>query len=186
MDVNQINKPELDLSGLIGKLKNEDTRNQRMTNTFQWIMFIMAPLYFIIFIVNSFTSQPWHENVGFLFFSVAFLLFAFIFRKYYLEYSQIDYGLPMVEMLEKAVKRYEFWQRKTGLVIGPVILVDFGVSFSTIGHFLEVEPLTRILIIQAVYLPTMFTAIMVGYFIWRHRQKPIRDKARELLKEIRA
>lgn len=188
MEMNPINRPNLDFSGLVDSLKNEDLRNLRLTNRFQWMMFVLSPLYFILFVVGLLTDEPFYKHFGMIFFAIAFLVFAFIFRKYNKEYRSVDYGLPTVEMLEKAVKRYNFWQRKTILAVLPVVLVDIGMCFSNFDPFFgqEAEFLTRVLHIQAFFIPLMTVSFTIGYFIWRHRQKPIRDKAKELLQEIRA
>ena len=186
MKTNNLNQQVLELSGLIAGLKDEDTRNSKLTKRFQVIMLVFAPLYLTLFVVNIFSDLPWQQNLGMFFFAFSFLIFALIFRKFNREYSSVDYGIPTVEMLSEAVKRYQFWQRKTKFSILPVVLVDLGLCFSSYNHLLTfgVDPLTRILIIQAIYIPVMSISITIGYFIWRYRQKPIRDSAMALLKEI--
>jgi hypothetical protein len=186
MNIETTNQKQVDLSSLIERLQAEDNRNIALTNRFQWIMFILAPLYFAIFVVDSIVNLQWQQNVGMLFFAIAFFAFAFIFRRYNREYRSVDYGLPTVEMLTKAVKRYQFWQRKTGLSLLPVVLVDIGISLSSYNHLLsfDADPVVRILIIQAVYIPLMTASMTVGYLIYRRKQKPIRDRALELLKDI--
>jgi len=169
---------------LIGGLKHEDARNLRISKIFQGLMAVMTPLYFIFFLIILISDGQPLKSLGFLFFSLGFLTFAIIFRKLYKEYKSIDYGVPTIEMLSKAAKRYEFWQRKTRLVLIPAILVSIGVGFSLQDALPFPDIKQRFLVIVIGYMITLFFAFMVGYWKWRVRQKPLRDKALALLKEI--
>lgn len=171
---------------LIGGLKHEDARNLRISKIFQGVMAVMTPLYFIFFLIIFLEEEKLLKSLGFLFFSLGFLVFALIFRKLYKEYKSIDYGVPTIEMLSKAAQRYKFWQRKTRLVLIPAILVSIGVGFSLQDAIPLPDIRQRFLVIVTGYAITLFIAFMVGYWKWRVRQKPLRDKALALLKEFEA
>jgi hypothetical protein len=184
METNQYNNQEIDLGRLVKGLQHEDTRNLGMTLRFKWIMYIMAPVYFLIFagrlVFEPYTIDQW----GFLFFSLGFLGFALLFRSLHQEYKSVDYGVSTVEMLTKAANRYRMWQRKTYLTIIPVIMVCFATSFSMEHLIPNPDQTTRLLIVFFGYLAILCCAFFIGYLIWRKRQKPLRDKALALLAEI--
>lgn len=184
MNTNNLNQFDLDLSGLISRLKGEDNRNSRLTNWFQWIMFILALLYFAIFVID-FSEEGWQQSNGKLLFAIAFLGFAFSFRMSNRQLRSVDYGIPTVEMLTKAVKRYQFWNLKVLLLL-LIVLFNIVVSLLSYNHLLPFssDTVARILITSAVFIPLIAGSVTIGYFIWRHRQKPIRDGALALLKEI--
>lgn len=178
------NNPNIDLEKLVYGVKQEDARNLQMTRNFMWIMWIMAPLYLIFAISRFYFEEPSPAHIGFVFFSLGFFAFGFLFRTLKKDYQSVDYGLSTVEMLHKAVKRYKFWQIKTYLTIIPVILICFAASFS-MEHMLPwPDQIKRMTIAFFGYLLVLCVAFFVGYLIWRVRQKPLRDKALALLKEI--
>ena len=185
MKIENLNQHDLDLSGLISRLKGEDNRNSRLTNWFQWIMFILALLYFAIFVID-FSEEGWQESRGMLFFAMSFFGFAISFRMSNRQLRSVDYGIPTVEMLTKTVKRYQFWQRKSVLSLLLVVLVNIGISLLSYFHLLPFssDAVARILITSAVFIPLIAGSVTIGYFIWSYRQKPIRDKALALLNEI--
>ncbi|HLN74709.1 MAG: hypothetical protein ACM3O8_11160 [Methylococcaceae bacterium] len=184
METIQQNNPDLNLEKLVSGLQHEDARNLRLTSNFMWIMWIMAPLY-LIFAIVGFTGEEFStQHIGFIFFSLGFLVFGFLFWTLRMEYKSVDYGIPTIEMLQKAVKRYKFWQAKTYLTIIPVILVCFATSFS-IEHLLPYpDQIKRMVIVFVIYLLVLCVAFFIGYLVWRTRQKPLRDKALAMLAEI--
>ena len=74
------NHQELDLEQLVKGLKREDTRYLALTNSFKWIMWVLAPLYFLLFLIGVIADRPEIDKVGFLFFSLGFLSFALLFN----------------------------------------------------------------------------------------------------------
>jgi hypothetical protein len=184
METNQNNNQELDIEQLVRGLEQEDTRNLGMTLRFKWIMFIMAPFYFLIF-TGRIILEPYKlDQLGFLFFSLGFVGFALLFRSLHQEYKSVDYGISTVEMLTKAANRYRLWQRKTYLTIVPVILICFATSFSLEHLIPNPDQTTRLLIVFFGYLVTLCLAFFIGYIVWSKRQKPLRDKALALLAEM--
>ena len=184
METNQNNNQELDIEQLVRSLEHEDTRNLGMTYRFKWIMFIMAPFYFLIF-TGRIILEPYKlDQLGFLFFSLGFVGFALLFRSLHQEYKSVDYGTSTVEMLTKAVARYCFWQSKIYKSIFPAIIACLAISLSCEHLIPHPDQTTRLLIVFFGYLAILCCSFFVGYLIWRKRQKPLRDKALALLAEI--
>jgi len=184
METMQNSKREFDLEQLVKGLKKEDTRYLELTNLFKWIMCIFAPFYFLLFLLGLIFDDIEIGKIGFLFFSLGFLSFALLFRGLHHEYKSIDYGVSTLEMLRKAAKRYELWQLKTYLTIIPVLLIAIGFSFSAEKGFPFPDQNVRILVAFCSILVITCCSFFIGYLIWRIRQKPLRDKALSLLREI--
>ena len=180
----QQNNQELDLQQLVSGLKSEDSRYLGMTNSFKWIMWVLSPLYFLIFLVGVFVDRPEIDKIGFLFFSLGFFLFALVFKSLHAEYKAVDYGISTMEMLRKAARRYALWQSKTYLTIIPVLLCAIGFSFTAQRGFPYESQSLRILVAFGSILLILSCSALVGYFIWRKRQKPLRDKALAILEEM--
>lgn len=180
----QNNIQEFDLEQLVGGLRNEDSRYLRLTNSFKWFMLVLSPLYFLIFLIGIIADGLGIDKIGLLFFSLGFLSFSLLFKSLHKEYKAIDYGVSTLEMLRKAVGRYALWQTKTYLTIIPVLLCAIGFSFSGQKGFPFDSLSTRILAAFGSILIVLSCSALVGYFIWRKRQKPLRDKALAIIKEM--
>ncbi len=184
MKPEQLYKQEFDLEQLVRGLKKEDTRHLGLTKMFEWIMWLFAPFYFLIFVLGMIIDHPEIDKVGFLFFSLGFLAFALFFNSLHKEYKSVYYGVSTMEMLRKAADRYALWQTKTYLTIIPVLLIALGFSFVAQKFFPFANQAVRILVGFGSILLVTFCSGLVGYFIWRKRQKPLRDKALALLREM--
>lgn len=184
MKANQYNNQELDLAELVKGLKREDSRYLALTNSSKWIMWILTPLYFLIFLVGVIADRPEIDKIGFLFFSLSFLSFALLFNSLHKEYKCVDYGVSTLEMLRKAVSRYSLWQPKTYLTIIPMLFCALGFSFTAQRGFPFAGQEMRILVAFGSIFLILCCSALVGYFIWRKRQKPLRDKALIILKEM--
>jgi hypothetical protein len=184
MKTEQIYKLEFDLEQFVKGLKKEDSRYLGLTKSFKMIMWVLAPLYFLIFVLGMIIDHPEIDKFGFLFFSLGFLAFALLFNSLYNEYKSIDYGVSTIEMLRNVVNRYALWQTKTYLTIIPSLLCAIGFSFSAQKGFPFEDQTMRILVGFGSILFILICSGFVGYLIWRKRQKPLRDKALELIREM--
>jgi hypothetical protein len=176
--------PFSDIDRLIDGLQKEDNRNIKIVRNFQWVMWVLVPIYIAIFFIDSDEGFVWFGRIGGLCYALAFASFALVFRKLYNEYKSVDYGVSTVEMLTQAVKRYNLFQRKLVLVIAPVLLVDAGMVLVSYHHTDATSVLNLILWVQALLIPSFAIGLTIGILIWRKRQKPLRDAALAMLKEI--
>ncbi len=62
--------------------------------------------------------------------------------------------------------------------------MDIGLTFTFYDRPLGSSPLIRFLIVQAFYIPIMLTSLIIGIRIWKKKQKPLREEALKLLKEL--
>jgi len=180
----QYNSQQFDLENLVRGLQREDSRYLALTNSFKWIMWVLSPLYFLLFLAGVIVDRPEIDKIGFLFFSLAFLTFALLFNSLHKEYKAVDYGVSTLEMLRKAVGRYALWHPKTYLTIIPMLFSALGFSFTAQRGFPFASQEMRILVAFGSILLFLCCGALVGYFIWRKHQKPLRDKALTILKEM--
>lgn len=175
----------IELNILMGKLQAEDARNLRIFNSFRYLFPVLMVLYGLLFIVNPTSEFDWLDRLSGLCYVLAFGVFAWLFRKYYHEYRSIDYALPVAEMLRKAADRYSLWQRKTLILIVPLLLIDAGISISSSRHQDYMSPVKWALIVQLTYVPLLCISFLIGVWIWYRRQKPLRERALSLLAELK-
>lgn len=184
MKPNNQHTQEINLEKLVLGLKNEDSNNLKITTGFMWAMWLLAPLYFLFFIIEMITEMPTFDNLGFLFFSLGSFAFGFLFRSLKNDYQSVDYGISTVEMLRKAASRYKFWQFKTYLTIIPVLLICLATSFSLQDKIPNPNLWIRLTIVFFGYLVILCISMFIGYQIWRKKQKPLRENALALLAEM--
>lgn len=182
---NQLNN-FVNMDTLVINLKNEDSRNLRLMKNFKWIYFVMIIVYTLLLVVNPDPELDIYHRISGLCYVVSFVFFWLIFRKYHKEYSEIDYSLPLFDMLTKAAERYKMGYKNFLLVIPPILLIDVGLTISFTDHLGSTEFINKILFIQAIYIPVICISGFIGYMIWKKRQKPLRDGALQLLKELKS
>lgn len=182
-------KQELSVNNMVefvGKLKSEDKRNLVMSRKFQWGMWALSAFYTVFFIIIPFRENTIYEHIGWLLYMLTFLSFGFIFNYLKREYQRVDYGLPTLEMLREAAKRYKLFQRKTILSTIPVLLIDAGMVLLTFNPDEPGNLWRTILITQAMIIPAIGIGLFIGTRIWRKRQKPLRDAALKMIDELEA
>ncbi len=184
MEANQNNKTNFDLDQLVKGLEKEDSRNLKMTSNFTILMWVLAPFYFVLAIFGIIIDNPLIDQIGFIFFSLGFLAFGFLFKSFQFDYKSVDYGIPTIEMLRNAAKRYKLWQLKTYLIIIPVSLISVAASLTIQKGIPHPDLTMRLLIVFSGYILLNIVGFFIGYLIWRKRQKPLRDKALQLLTDI--
>lgn len=183
MKTNHNNNRFHDFDTFVGGLKKEDSRNLKITKIFQPIMLTLAVLYALVFQFD--TEGGWEQRVGGICYAIGFVLFALIFRKFYKEYRDVDYGVPVVEMLTSAIKRYKMFQRKMLLIIVPVLFIDLGMILITVRSY-DGDFSAAFWTTQKLFIPALLLGLVIGLIIAHKRQKPLRDAALMLLKEIQS
>jgi len=169
---------------LVSKLKLQDEKYMKLSRNMQWMFWILTPLYFGLFIINPDSELQLITRLGGLCYVLAFITFALYFRSYYKDYKSVNYGLPTIEMLKKAAYRYKLFHKRTLILPIPLLLIDVGVSMFFFARFESFEPIVRILIVQMFYLPIMIVSFLIGLLIWHKKQKPLRNRALEMIEEI--
>ncbi len=166
------------------KLKKEDDYNLNISKSFFWIYVGFIGLYFIMMIVNLFFDRGLIRMLSQVFFILSFMAFVLIFRYNLKIYKKIDYSLPLAEMLNAVVKRYQLRLGYLLILLIPIALMDAGLTLTFYEDLGSMSPLNRVLIVQAFYIPIMGISALIGILIWRHKQKPLRDRALKLIEEL--
>jgi len=182
----ELQKSQLNLSELTSRLRKEDNRNINMTKRLKIFYFAFGALYALVFILHYVFDEnnAWNDSLSGFFYVLAWIIFAFLFRKANKEYSQIDYSLPTVMMLNKAAKRYRLFQPRIIFAFGAALLIDIASSLNKIEIPLTEEALNDTLTFQVIFFSAILVGTIAGTIIWYKRQKPIRDNALALIKEL--
>lgn len=177
------NKKFDSIDSLVVNLKKEDLKNLNLMKIFKWIYLVMIIAYTLLMVVNPDSDLKLHNRISGICYVVAFGIFMLIFRKYHKEYSEIDYTVPVVEMLSKATKRYKFRWKSIVITLPSLILIDIGVVLSSYFDTPEID-WYRVFYFQLFYFTLMFISGFIGYLIWKKKQKPLYEGAMQLLKEL--
>jgi hypothetical protein len=173
-----------DIDVLVFGLEKEDDLNLKMTRNFRWFLVVMAVLYTLLMVVNPDPELKMHHRISGLCYVAAFALFTVVFAKFNNDFRNVDYSLTSVEMLQQAAKRYKFLSWRYIWMLPSLLLIDAGISVTYFHRWISIEPLNRVLLVQAVFIPLMAISAFIGYLIWRKRQKPLHDSALTLLQEL--
>lgn len=177
MNSNNQNASGRNLSSLVDRLKSEDSRYATLSRVIQVVYWIFIPLYMFLGIRHYLGSGEVSQLIGSACMVVAFLIFALFFGKYYKEYKYVDYSLPTLTMLKKAVYRYQPFQGRMIWGAAAIVLMNVGLTMRQNDVELRIG-------IQLVFWSTVILALMVGLFIWFIKYKPLRDDALRLIAEI--
>ena len=165
------------LPELIGKLKDKDKSYSNLSKRMQIMYWILIPIYFILIIVHIIDGSGIKDIIGSFFFLLAMLNFAILFKYYHKEYNTVDYSLPTLIMLKKAVARYQPFQLKTIWALLGIVFIDIGLVLNSSLDF-------QVLWIQLIFLGTVLFSMGIGLIIWWINYKPLRDAALQLIKEL--
>lgn len=181
METNHINQSPIDLETLIKRLQTEDARNLKAINNMQKLLEAAAAIYILLSVFFLFLKVPWNKSLGAFIIILVFIGYKLRYRYYRRKMEPIDYGIPTIEMLEKAAHRYrlKIFRGNAFLEITLLLLIDFGICLMSYG-----DPIFSILFFQGFFVFVIAISSLIGYLIWKKRQKPLRDHAMALLKEF--
>ncbi len=172
------NKGNNNLPRLISKLKNEDSTYANLSKIIQTVYWVFIPLFLLMTIREYTDSKSINDLISGSGFMLSFLIFAIFFRKYYKEYNFVDYSLPTIEMLKKAVSRYQPFQKKSLWLLLALVSMDVGLTCNNTNEN------DSIILNQSIYWGLMILAVICGLILWYVRYKPIRDEALQMIREI--
>ena len=165
------------LDHLVSKLKTEDAHYATIIKAVQIIYWILLPFLVLMTIWDYMEAKDINELIGGICIVAAFLIIVLFFRKYYREYNMVDYSLPTVQMLKKAIWRYQLFQKRT-------LWVYFGLLVMDVGLIFDWQEDHSIWVTQTIFLGALALGFVIGFIWWFKKFKPLRDEARQLLREI--
>lgn len=176
----------IDMEALLDNLKKEDSRISRILKSAKWMYIILVFSYALMFVINPDKDLTIMNRVAGICYILAFTYLAILFRKYFKDQQKTDYSLSSSEMLANAAEKYKMNYRQLLQIVPALLLIDAGISITAYyaNVFVNFEPVYRILLVQAFYIPVLVISFIIGYSSWHKRQKPLRDKALEMLKKL--
>ncbi|MFW5663871.1 MAG: hypothetical protein ACOCYD_02420 [bacterium] len=179
-----INQKSAEMESFVSRLKKQDDYNLRLGKVLKRFYIIMVVFFVLLMVVNPFSDfDPYHRINGVLF-ALAFSWFAFLFEKLQKDFRHVNYGLPTREMMQKVVKRYRITAGNYLMLFPPLVLVDIALSLSAYHHGDAANPWMNVWMVQLMFGLVISVAVFAGYQVWRIKQKPLIDYAREMLKEL--
>ncbi len=174
------------MEALLDNLKKEDSRISRILKSAKWMYIILVFSYALMFVINPDKDLTIMNRVAGICYILAFTYLAILFRKYFKDQQKTDYSLSSSEMLANAAEKYKMNYRQLLQIVPALLLIDAGISITAYyaNVFVNFEPVYRILLVQAFYIPVLVISFIIGYSSWHKRQKPLRDKALEMLKKL--
>ncbi|MCU4175589.1 hypothetical protein [Carboxylicivirga sp. N1Y90] len=184
---NNIENNHINLESLTTKLDKEDRRNEKITKTLSYVYFGFSALYAFIYILDyildpsNFSLFTALSGTSFI---IAFTFFALLFRYANKEYREVNYALPTIQMLSKAAKRYKLFNIKLPLAIIAALFIDAGIALNHIELPMDEAIINDLIKTQINFFSAIGIGVIAGVIIWHIRQKPIRDNALALIKEL--
>jgi hypothetical protein len=176
----------IDVDNLITRLQREDIRNKKTLKSVFTLYLVCTVFYAALFVLNPDPDLTFYDRLAGLFYVAAFVTGTMFFRKEYLAYNNIDYTIPLLQLLDRTEKRFRLLSPKLLIAIAIVVLIDLGISFSfsnpnRMVHYSLAE---KLLFVQGFYWGTIFISGFIGYLIWRKRSFPIWKESKMLLEEL--
>ena len=168
------------LSQLVVKLKTKDSNYAKLSKAVQILYWFFIPLFVFISGMEYLETKKINVLVSGVCFILSFIVLALFFRKFYKEYKYVDYSLPTIQMLKKAVQRYQPFHGNSIWIVLGLVLMDIGLTFKWTGLGISIT------IVQAFFGGTILIGVIIGLIFWYFKYKPIRDEALQLIKEIEA
>lgn len=170
------------IHSLIGDLKSADGLNRRIVKVLiaVYILFIPAMLYLYLSLSEMYLA----EKIGLSLILIGASIVLYTALKINKENNFIDYGLPTIVMLKKAIIRHQFIHPRAKPVFLGALFIMIGSSFSHLGADLSNPDIHAFLLQIPFFICAVLFGFAVGGAIWLKRQKPVRDRAKQLLLEL--
>ena len=179
------NKKDIKMESLIEKLKSKDIEYKKALKFLQILFFILLIIYAGLFIVNPDPDLTINHRIAGGLYVAAFAIFAIYFRRNYKRYKTINYFDPVKKVLESTVERYSFWHKETWWTSIGFICLDVASIFVAQRYFPEGWSLLKnIIVVQLIFAISAGVGFILGLSKWKKENRPIRDAARTLLKEL--
>jgi len=173
----KINKNNINLDQLVGKLQKEDLRYSNICKGLKLVYWVLIPIYSLVAIATYIDTKEITDLFAGLLFVGSFLIFAIIMGDFQKEYNSVDYSLPTLNMLKKAVDRYKPFRPKAFWALAAFFIMDAGFCLSsTFGP--------RIIKMQMYVFALFLASVGIGLIIWYFKYKPLYDNSKRLIAEI--
>jgi len=177
MNFKRKNTDKINLDKLVGKLQKEDIRYANICKGLKVMYWILIPIYTLMAIDTYIETKELTDLLGGFLFVGSFLIFAIIMGDFQKEYKSVDYSLPTLKMLKKAIDRYKPFRPKGLWAVAAFFLMDAGFYLSS--NF------KKHVVDKQIYVLAIFIAsVIIGLIIWYFKYKPLYDNSKRLIAEI--
>jgi hypothetical protein len=185
---NPENQNSIDLETLIDRMKKRDDHQKKTFRNFYIMMSVFVVFYFLLLVANPDPYLTVYKRISGIFYVIAFLIGAYLFRLEHRTMTKINYSEPLLDVMKGAVERFRPFKKGFLPFLLVPLFVDLGLTIGGPAHYLPESwsNTEKFLIVQAVYWGIMFIAGLSSYFIWRHRGKPYRDAVKKMIEELDA
>lgn len=180
-----IANPEGNLDSLINELKEKDEKARKFFRNFSILMTILVFFYFGLMIINPDKELTINQRISGIFYVVAFIIGAVMFRNEYKKLSAKDYSRPLLIMLKEQTEKFRFFSiRFFKILLIPVIL-NIGLSIAPPRYIpMDWPQMKRILFLQVVYWTVIIIAIVISYLVASKKNKPYLDSINTIIKDL--
>ena len=173
----------LDIDRLTDQLKEKDSEQMHLSKRVTIFYGILGPIFFIS--VIYLLSKRYDDAAKIFAFNqfcyfIIWTIFFVFFRKNYLKLKNLDYSLPILEVLQNAKKRYKFWNKDKWILILGIIIMDIPIT----NRFAEGYNIFNILITQTIFFSVIGFALLIGYFVWQSKFKFLITNIEAIIEDI--
>jgi hypothetical protein len=177
------NIDNLNIEGLSIQLKQKDSEQTAVLKRFISIygvfaLFSLLSVFYLISKTGDTEARLFALN-QFCFF-ITFTIIFIIFRKNYIKFKNPDYSLPVLHVLKNAKNRYKFWNQDKSILLISMFIIDIPIT----DRFAASFEINDILITQLVFLSVIGLAMLIGYFIWKHKFQALIINIDNVIKDI--
>lgn len=164
-----------DLPALIAKVKRQD-KNFRIVYMVGIVLYaVIIAAHLAVITISIYKNIPITDWIKMISTLIPFLIIFYYLYKKHKEYKHADYSLSTYIVLKNMKKRYEAFRLNDLWVVVALIILGISMGIDSPENFLS---------FQLEYWSMLIGAMLVGYIYWYIKQKPLRDKASELIKEL--
>lgn len=180
-----IANPEGNLDSLINELKEKDEKARKFFRNFSILMTILVFFYFGLMIINPDKELTINQRISGIFYVVAFIFGAVMFRNEYMKLSAKDYSRPLLIMLKEQTEKFRFFSIKFIKILLIPVILNIGLSIAPPRYIPTDWPqMKRILFLQVVYWTVMIIAMLISYLITSKKNKPYLDSINAIIKDL--
>ena len=176
----------IDLDSLVNELKKKDDRQKSTYRRFYIMLSVFVVFYALLLVVNPDPELTLYHRLSGLFYVIAFVIGAWLFRREHRVMVSINYADPLLKVLKCAAERYRPFNKRFLPYLLVLLFIDLGIILGGPKRYLP-ENWTdnqKILIIQVVYWGIMGISALVGYLIWRVRYRPLWLALNQMTEEL--
>ena len=182
---NQSRNP-IDLDALVNELKKKDDRQKKTYRRFYVMMSVLVVFYALLLVVNPDPELTFVQRISGLFYVMAFIIGAWLFRKEHRTMASINYADPLLKVLKSAAERYRPFNKRILPWLLVLLFINLGITLSGPGRYMPENwtDTQRIVVIQVIYWGIMVISAVIGYLMWRVRYRPLWLALKQMIGEL--